>query len=177
MTSIKCAECGLINWSEASSCKRCKVPLNELSSTTHQQLEDMSYPSYSSYTPPPIVETEELKEANKHIKGAYITGLVCGVLTLLVVLIAVSTQKEIMGIDGWSFFDVVLIFGLAFGIYRKSRTCAVIMLVYYLICKLIQISTTGKPTGMIMAFLFIYYFAKGVQGTFSYHRLVSREEH
>lgn len=69
--NIKCPQCGLINWADAETCKRCLATFNHNSAQgasyaretttepfgysgfnpTHQRLDDMSYPSYSSYVP------------------------------------------------------------------------------------------------------------------------------
>lgn len=55
-TSVKCPECRFANWSDAESCKRCLAPLAPQPSfgafnPMHKNLDDMSYPSYSSYMP------------------------------------------------------------------------------------------------------------------------------
>src|SRR3546814_16318433 len=42
---------------------------------------------------------------------------------------------EMLGFSAWELFDVALILGLAFGIYKKSRTCAVLMLAYFIVAK------------------------------------------
>ena len=77
---------------------------------------------------------------------------------------------QLMGFSVWNLSDVVLIFGLTFGIYKKSRTCAVVMLAYFLISKIIIISQTGSFNGSLLAIVFIYYYVYGVIGTFAYHK-------
>jgi hypothetical protein len=177
MNSIKCSQCGLVNWSSAEACKRCQTPIGTTLPPTHQSMDDMSYPSYSSYVLPPqdIVMTPELIEANKHIKEACHAGIFIGAITLLVVLIAIGIGRPIVGVDGWGLVDVVLIFGLTFGIYRKSRTCAVLMLLYYSACKIIGLIEYGSSSGLglFVSLLFIYSFIKGVKGTFAYHNLTA----
>jgi serine/threonine-protein kinase len=66
--------------------------------------------------------------------------------------------------------DVALILGLTYGIYRKSRVCALLMLVYFLISKLIMIEHDSKGSGLVMAVIFLYYYVQGVLGTFAYHK-------
>ncbi|WP_386067081.1 hypothetical protein ACFJIW_21680 [Tahibacter sp. UC22_41] len=107
----------------------------------------------------------------KRIKNAWVAGCISGGLTLVVVLVAMS-GADLPGIDAWMLPDVALIFGLTFGIYRKSRTCAVIMLVYYLASKILIMVETGKPGGLFMSALFAYFFWQGVSGTFAYHRFL-----
>ena len=76
-----------------------------------------------------------------------------------------------MGLDAWSLIDVVLIFGLTFGIYRKSRTCAVIMLIYYAGMKIMQVVTMHAIGGLIWGIIFSYLFAMGAVGTFQYRKI------
>lgn len=105
----------------------------------------------------------------KRIKNAWITGIVSGTMTLLFTLIAMY-GTNLLGFSVWNLSDVVLIFGLTFGIYKKSRTCAVVMLAYFLISKFIIISQTGSFNGSLLAIVFIYYYVYGVIGTFAYHK-------
>lgn len=106
----------------------------------------------------------------KKIRNGWIAGLVSGVLTLVVTLLAMSGQK-ILFFNAWSLVDVALIFGLSFGIYRKSRVCAILMLVYFVGSKIFIYAQAGfSGGGLIMPIIFCYCFFLGVQGTFLYHR-------
>ena len=108
-------------------------------------------------------------EVLKKIKHAWTAGLISAALTFLVTLLAIFGVK-IMEIDAWQLLDVALILGLAYGIYRKSRVYAVLMFAYFLISKIIMIAQTGKPNGIVMAIIFLYYYAQGISGTFAYHK-------
>ena len=108
-------------------------------------------------------------EILKRIKNAWITGIISGSITLIFTLIAMN-GNQLMGFSVWNLSDVALIFGLTFGIYKKSRTCAVVMLAYFLISKIIIISQTGSFNGSLLAIVFIYYYVYGVIGTFAYHK-------
>lgn len=106
----------------------------------------------------------------KKVRTGWIAGVVSGVLTLAITLFVMSGHKFLF-FNAWSLVDVVLIFGLSFGIYRKSRVCAVLMLVYFVGSKIFIYSQIGLPTGgLIMPIVFFYCFVLGVQGTFLYHR-------
>lgn len=108
-------------------------------------------------------------EILKRIRNAWVTGIISGSITLIFTLIAMNGD-QLMGFSVWNLSDVVLIFGLTFGIYKKSRTCAVVMLAYFLISKIIIISQTGSFNGSLLAIVFIYYYVYGVIGTFAYHK-------
>jgi hypothetical protein len=109
-------------------------------------------------------------DVGKKIKSAWIAACISGVITLVVTLIAIS-GTELLGFDAWSLLDVGMIFALAFGIYKRSRACAVTMLAYFVVSKIILMAESGKPSGLLMALIFGYYFWQGVQGTFIYHKL------
>ena len=107
----------------------------------------------------------------KQIRNACIAGTISGVLTLLVTLISAS-GIDIPGLDFdlWNLFDVLLIFGLTFGIYNKNRVCAVLMFVYFVGSKVLMWQESGSVSGLGMAALFGYFFLQGILGTFAYHR-------
>ncbi len=107
------------------------------------------------------------------IKGAWIAALVSGTLTLAVVAYVVFLDSSVLNIDEWVLLDVVIIYGLAFGIYKKSRIAAVSMFVYFVISKAIMY-IEGETRGTWMAAIFLFLFAQGVYGCFQYHSLKKR---
>ncbi len=112
----------------------------------------------------------------KKIKSAWVAALISCAVTSVFALVAVNSGKPFGVIDGSAFFDVALILGLAFGIYKRSRTCAVVMLVYFVISKIIIVAETGKASGIVLALVFMYYYGQGVVGTFAYHRHVRSQQ-
>lgn len=123
-------------------------------------------PTASVSEPSVIVQDDILKK----IKYGWVAALFSAGVTLVVTIIAM-TGTEILGFSAWELIDVALILGLAFGIYKKSRTCAVLMLIYFIISKILIMVETGKPIGIPMALVFGYFFWQGVSGTFAYHKL------
>lgn len=82
--------------------------------------------------PKPTVAGEDssrLVKANSQIRSAWIAGTISGVVTLIFTFIL-----ETPGM----FIDVLLIFGLTWGIYKKSRICAVIMFIYFILSKIVS---------------------------------------
>ena len=112
------------------------------------------------------------KQVLRDIRNAWIAGLISGSLTLVYTLTAVS-GTSVAGYTAWQAFDAALAFGLTFGIFVKSRVCAVLMLVYFVASKLVVIWYAGIEggRGVIIMLLFLFYFAMGIRGTFAYHRL------
>jgi hypothetical protein len=109
----------------------------------------------------------------KKIKSAWIVGIISGCMTLVLTLIAIYGMS-VLGLNVWNLLDAALIFGLTFGIYKKSRSCAVLMLIYFVGSKIIIIADTGKFSGAIVSIIFIHYYLQGVIGTFAYHKLLKQ---
>jgi serine/threonine-protein kinase len=80
----------------------------------------------------------------------------------------------VRGFDAWSLLDVALIFGLSFGIYKKSRVCAVLMLAYFIVSKIVLMLEAGKPSGLLVALIFAYFYVQGIRGTVAFHKLQVR---
>lgn len=110
-------------------------------------------------------ELEVPEKVRKWIKHAWVAGLVSAAMT---------TVASVLGVAGFSIFnllDAALVLGLTFGIYKKSRTCAVVMLVYFLVGRIMLLMETGQVHGLFGAIVFVYFYARGVQGTLAYHKL------
>jgi hypothetical protein len=115
------------------------------------------------------------RAAARRIAYAWIAGLVSAGFTLLLILISFG-GTSIAGIDAWAFIDVVIILGLSFGTYRKSRVCAILLLAFFLLNKLIQWEGVGNPAGLTVAAVLTWCYVLGVIGTFQHHRLIKRGE-
>jgi hypothetical protein len=119
-------------------------------------------------------DDSELAIPNKQIRNAWI-ALISGTVTLIFTIFASSGHDLLgLGFDKLNYIDIAFIFGLSLGIYLKSRTCALLMLLYFVGSKILIWQQMGKPTGLITAAIFGYYFVLGIVGTFNY-RSISRE--
>jgi hypothetical protein len=110
------------------------------------------------------------EEVLKGIKNAWVAGLISGSMTLVLALLALS-GTSFLGFSAWELIDAALMFGLTFGIYKKSRTCAILVLLYFVCGRIYLMVQTGKPSGILVGFVFAYYFWKGVVATFEYQKL------
>jgi serine/threonine-protein kinase len=93
------------------------------------------------------------------IKNAVAAGAICAVLTALASLLMGPAMLV----------DAALVAGLTFGVSRRSRACAVVLLVYYVAAKIYMLSQAGAPRGIFVSILFAWYFLQGVQATFAAH--------
>ncbi|HSU13733.1 hypothetical protein [Longimicrobium sp.] len=66
--------------------------------------------------------------------------------------------------------DPLLILLLAYGLYRRSRVCAVLLLVYVVVELWVAYHTRPVASGVGPALLLGVAFVAGIRGTFAYHR-------
>ena len=111
------------------------------------------------------------QEAEKAILHGTIAALISGLITGAVVGLSVASGGSILGIDAWSAIDVVLIFFLAFGVYKKSRVAASVLVAYFVLSKIFLMVMTGSGSGILTGLIFIYFYARALQGTIAFHRL------
>jgi hypothetical protein len=107
----------------------------------------------------------------KKIRSAWIAGLISAAVTLA--FSAFGWQ----GFDLMNLLDVGLLLGLAFGVYKKSRACAVVLLGYFVLSKIVIVIETGKANGLIMSMVFLYFYWQGVVGTYQHRDFISRVNH
>ena|SRR5688572_24584629 len=110
-------------------------------------------------------------EVRKQIKYAWVAASISGLLTLVFALVAIS-GTSIFGYTAWELVDAALVFGLAFGIYKKSRICAVVTFAYFIAAKIYMMVEAGQPNGIVLAMVFAFFYYQGVIGTFAYHKIV-----
>jgi len=117
--------------------------------------------------------------ALKASKNGAIAALISGVVTLAIFVYALSANAEgTLGLwnDPALVVDIVIIFACAFGMFRQSRAAAITMTVYWVISKAYIFLETGALTGPLMSVIFLYFFAKAIQGTFAYHKIRKVED-
>ncbi len=117
---------------------------------------------------------------NTRIRHARIAAMVSGTITFAGAITIIVNQKQqgISLLNILSLIDVVFIFGMAYGIYRKSRVCAVLMFEYFLFSKVFNISASPHfNTGVFMiGIIFLYFMFQGISGTYAYHKCKSCRE-
>ncbi|MFS8580945.1 MAG: hypothetical protein LOD88_13075, partial [Novibacillus thermophilus] len=72
-------------------------------------------------------------KADKAVKNAVIAALVSAGVTAVLSVFTIFTNVEVLPVSPAFFVDIVVMLGLAFGVYKKSRVCAVLLLLYFLI--------------------------------------------
>lgn len=110
------------------------------------------------------------QKAENAIKTAWMFGIFSGVLTLIITILCM------VGIVNWDFdisslADVALIWGLTFGVYKKSRVCAIVLFIYFMISKIIMMIDHPGGVGSMVIFGMIYF--QGIRGTIYYHKNIN----
>lgn len=109
------------------------------------------------------------QKAQQAIKVAWVFGIFSGVLTLLITTLSMSGVLD-LDINSFSLFDVLLVWALAFGVYKKSRVCAVVLFIYFIMDKIYIIIATGNMGGIVGAIIFGAVYFQGIRGTIYYHK-------
>lgn len=114
---------------------------------------------------PSIVDIATAQKAAK--QGAWAAVFVAAVTTVFSTI--GQLNNNFMGFDAWSYLDAVLFAIIAFGIFKYSRTAAILGLLLYLLERAVMWAEHGARNPF-MAFLFIMLFISSIRGTFEYHK-------
>tara|TARA_B100001059_G_C17427702_1_gene376428 strand:- start:162 stop:539 length:378 start_codon:yes stop_codon:yes gene_type:complete len=111
-----------------------------------------------------------------HIRNGYIVALISVGITIVAYFFQIDANDINLFSDPSIFIDVIIGLILAFGIYKRSRVCAVIMLIYFIVGKIIyynEMTYYGINLDIqtiVVALVFIYFYAQAVRGTFAFHK-------
>lgn len=107
--------------------------------STYNRQQDISFKEFYNYYCTPKIR--------KNINAAAIILYCCSALTFVLSFVASIMGVGIMA----SALDAILVLGLGLGIHiRKSRVCAVIVLIYAIFNCLYSFATTGRPSGYLI---------------------------
>ena len=119
----------------------------------------------------------EISEALKNIKYGYIAALVSAGITVVLNFLQFDAGDVNLFSDPVVLYDVIIILLLAFGIYKKSRVCAIAMLIYFILGKIFQFKEYASygidtpPSTYLVAVVFIYFYFQAVRGTIAFHKI------
>ncbi len=125
-----------------------------------------------------------LKAAENAIWGAWLAGLVIGILTSIRVgAIFLFSRGELGAMDVASLVNigalVVILFALTYGVWRKNKVGAILIAVYF-IClvawkSVLWVQSKIVPFGILVDFLAMLLCLNGVRAVFAYHRIKRSE--
>ncbi len=106
----------------------------------------------------------------RDIRRAWIAALISATGTLAISLFVVLAHRTFYGVSAWTLFDAAFVYGLAIGVYRRSRIAIVLLICYWAGSKLHLYWVTGKIGALIGLAIFGYFFVAGALAIFEYHR-------
>jgi hypothetical protein len=119
------------------------------------------------------------EEAIRHSqRGAYAAFIGAGISGFAFLAATISQATDgLLGLmnDPLNLIDIGLVVGCGIGLLRRSRAAAVVLVAYFVIARIAMSLELGQPTGLIPGLIFLYFFARAVQGTFAFHKIERAE--
>jgi hypothetical protein len=112
----------------------------------------------------------------RHRRRSWISGVIVCSITLLFSIITASisaSPKNMPASPAEMIISVFIYGGLTLGVFFKNRVCASLLCGLFVLDKIVMLAS-GQASGILVAFIFIYYFAYGIQGTLAYHQLMKQ---
>lgn len=120
-----------------------------------------------------VEENTDKAYAINHIKHGVITALIIWGIDLGKLIVGVLSEGKFGDAeytDPWSWIIGVMILGLIWGMTRKSRTAALLMLLLYVAGVGMQLMILPSLLGIFIGLVIIFFLAKAVYGCFEFHR-------
>ena len=73
----------------------------------------------------------------------------------------------------YNIIGFILFFGFFYGMYKKSRICAITLFLCSIMNNVYSVMIGTNPLGIIIDLLVTSFFAYCVYGTFVYHKIIS----
>jgi hypothetical protein len=90
-------------------------------------------------------------------------------LTLIMGLFAAVGVFVAPGFDAWILLDATILTGLAYGVWRRSRVCVLLLLIYA-IANEVYLALQETSHFSILRLIFIYFYFRGTIQLFREHR-------
>lgn len=103
--------------------------------------------------------------AERMVACGWIAAAIAGLATL-----AFSLTSS-FGLNHYNLVDAAILLALAYGIYRRSRTCAVLALAYHVLNRAMLYANAHEmpPATTVITLIFAALYVLGVIGTFVHH--------
>lgn len=110
------------------------------------------------------------EEAERHLDRAWYAALIAATIDGVLGLMAILGTRTFTLAAALYATRVVLTLALAYGVARRSRVAAVLLLVLGILRIGIDVSAAAFIR-LVLGTVFVYLYARGVQAAFAYHRL------
>jgi hypothetical protein len=114
------------------------------------------------------IDTLEL--AQEAAKGGFAAAMFCAAVTAVLAIAGYFGFSLIPGLGLFALIDAAIFAGLGWGIYRYSRVCAVLALLFYCAEQFNNVVSLSAVNAVLLV-LFLVFYWRAVRGTFAYHRI------
>ena len=104
----------------------------------------------------------------KHVTRAWMAATISAGLTLVFSIAGALGIIALPGYDAWNLIDVVILAALAYGVWRRSRVCAVLLLLYG-IANEVFLALDETARFSLLRVVFIYFYFRGAIQIFHDH--------
>lgn len=116
---------------------------------------------------------QRLEKADRLIDLAWSVAVLWAVLRLTV---AVRVWRHTADGELALLADPLIVLALAYGLYRRSRVCAVLLMLMVVIQFRLAYATHGTSAGIPVAFVLGLMFAQGIRGVWLYRKELAAAE-
>jgi hypothetical protein len=109
-------------------------------------------------------------EAERHLDRAWYAALVAATFDFVIGAMAILGTRTFTLPAAIYSARVVLVLVLAYGVSRRSRVAAVLLLAFGILSTGFDLNI-GSLLRLLVSAVLIYLYARGAQGAFAYHRL------
>ena len=102
--------------------------------------------------------------------AAMISAAFTGIFAVIGFFTSSSNPDLAYLLDPWLTLDVVFIVILGIFMFRKSRTAATIMVLYFSFSKLLMWYDMGKPHGLLVSLVFFLFYLTAMRGAYLWHK-------
>jgi len=95
------------------------------------------------------------KKIQIDIRNGCIAGCVSMIISIVLTLISITWVK-ITGIDVWNFIDIGIVGIIVIGVFKRSRTAATVLLIYFVASKVMMAALFKYQINMMGLFFAIY---------------------
>jgi hypothetical protein len=107
---------------------------------------------------------------DRYIRWGWIAGAFVGTGTLAFIIYGALSGQRVFDVDVWNLLDVATSYALAYGISRRSRVAAALMVAYMLYSKSVQAEHFGVWRALPTTLLFGYVYIQALRAAMAHHR-------
>lgn len=123
-----------------------------------------------------VIKSEK-PDYEKKIRRGWIAGIIAGGFYLLLTILSLNTPAD-SGLreyfNEWNFIDITILFGLSYGVFRKNKIAAILLLLFSIVPKVIAFFATGDLKALTGGAIFIYFFVEALRGILDYESITKK---